>query len=229
MKSYFKMQLLAIALLNIGSMVHGIVKEINNLEEFRALTNAKVCCVKIAAEWCGACKLVKDPFIRVSNQPEFSHITFAHADLDQNRALAQQYGVQGVPTLLYITADGKVDKSVGVKGNDIEQYLSNELRTKLPKAANVGASADAEGSVTTEETTLNPVTGTETTTKEVTTEQVQGDAEVVTQETTTTSQDAQTSTLSFLGKIKALFLWMFNSVRDVFVGIFNWIKSLFGK
>ena len=64
MKSYFKIQLLALALLSWGSFLNGKIEHINSMDDFKALTsNHKLVFVKIAAEWCGACKLVKEPFI----------------------------------------------------------------------------------------------------------------------------------------------------------------------
>jgi thioredoxin 1 len=229
MKSNVKIQLLTF-FLSLGSMLNGKIEYINNINEYEALTaKNKYVFVKIAAEWCGACKMVKDNFNALSNEPEFKHVKFVHADSDQNRELAQKQSVTGLPTFL-VVVDGKVvDKAVGLKGNDVSEYLRNIIRAKVPGAAAAAASLDVAGTVTTEETTVNPFTGEETTTQEVTTEQVKGDQAIVTQETTSSTQEADEATTGILGKIKGLFLWLFNTVRDIFMGIFNWIKGLFGK
>lgn len=228
MKSYFKAQLLAITLISLGLNLYGKIETINNKDEFNALVkNNKNVFVKISAEWCGACKMVKEPFIALSDEAEFSHVKFAHADLDQNRALAQEHGVVGIPTFLIVSNGQVVDKATGVKGSDVHEYFRNIIRSKFSGAA-AAAAVEAEGSVTTEETTVNPATGTETTTKEVTTEQVQGNQAVVTQEETNT-QEAEDAAMGLLDKLKAFFLWILNAVRSMIEGVFNWIKSLFGK
>ena len=212
MKSNFKIQLVTV-LLSLGSMLNGKIEYINDINEYEDLTaNNKYVFVKIAAEWCGACKMVKDKFDALSDEPEFKHVKFVHAESDQNRALAQKQGVTGLPTFLVVMDGEVVDKAVGLKGNDVSEYLRNIIRAKVPGGAAAAAALDAAGTVTTEETTENPFTDTETTTQEVTTEELEGDQAVVTKETTSTTQEADEATTGILGKIKGLFLWLFNTV-----------------
>ncbi|MFB6297655.1 MAG: thioredoxin [Salinirussus sp.] len=76
------------------------------------------------AEWCGPCKMLEPVVSEIAAE---TPATVAKVDIDDHQKLAQQYRVQGVPTL-YLFADGEqVERIVGVKGKSeivslIEQY-----------------------------------------------------------------------------------------------------------
>ncbi len=66
------------------------------------------------AEWCGPCRMVT---------PELEKLADAHAgelkvvkvDVDANRTIAGQYGIQGIPTIALFRDGQAVARSVGAK------------------------------------------------------------------------------------------------------------------
>ena len=58
------------------------------------------------AEWCGPCKMIAPVLDELAD--EFGDkITITKVDVDTNAAIAQKYGIRGIPTLM-IFKDGEV-------------------------------------------------------------------------------------------------------------------------
>jgi thioredoxin 1 len=94
-------------------------------DEFQSLLDeGGVVLVDFYADWCGPCKML-EPI--VADLAAETDATVAKVDVDQQRQLATQYQVQGVPTM-YLFADGEpVERMVGVKQKSelaslVEQY-----------------------------------------------------------------------------------------------------------
>lgn len=68
--------------------------------------------VDFYADWCGPCQMLAPILEGLAGE---TPATIAKVDTDANPALAQQYGVQGLPTLL-LFADGEpVERLVGMQ------------------------------------------------------------------------------------------------------------------
>jgi thioredoxin 1 len=65
--------------------------------------------IKFSGEWCGPCKLLAPIFEQVKS--EVSGVSFQDVDVDANSALAIQYKVRGVPTIV-IEKDGQEVKRI---------------------------------------------------------------------------------------------------------------------
>lgn len=64
------------------------------------------------ATWCMPCRAIAPALERLA--VEFSEkVTFAKIDTDENPQYAQQYGVQGIPTLLFMWKGKEVNRIVG--------------------------------------------------------------------------------------------------------------------
>ena len=80
--------------------------------------------VDFYADWCGPCKMLEPTVESVAAETD---ATVAKVDVDQHQSLAQQFNVQGVPTLI-LFADGEaVEQIVGVQDQGtlvdlVEQY-----------------------------------------------------------------------------------------------------------
>ncbi|SHG92468.1 thioredoxin [Halobaculum gomorrense] len=76
------------------------------------------------ADWCGPCKMLEPIVNEIAAETD---ATVAKVDVDAQQRLAQQYRVQGVPTM-YLFADGEqVEQMVGVRQKDqlvslVQQY-----------------------------------------------------------------------------------------------------------
>jgi thioredoxin len=80
--------------------------------------------VDFYSTWCGPCKVLSPRLDKLA--VEFGdRIKFVAVDVDQSPTLAAKYNVQGIPTLLFFSADGAVrETSVGLLSVEV-------LRAKL--------------------------------------------------------------------------------------------------
>lgn len=94
------------------------IQFINQDELKNKLGNGKQI-VNFFAEWCGPCKMMAPGLEELSNKVEVFKV-----DIDHNRELATELGIQAVPTT-FIYKDGQVvDKIVGFSPVEIiEQKL----------------------------------------------------------------------------------------------------------
>jgi thioredoxin 1 len=80
--------------------------------EFEALTSEGVVLVDFHADWCGPCQMLEPTIQTLARE---SAATVAKVDIDAQQAIAQQYGVRSVPTVM-LFADGEaVQRIVGVR------------------------------------------------------------------------------------------------------------------
>lgn len=84
--------------------------------------------VDFAADWCGPCRQLAPTIDRIASQ--FSgQVLVARIDVDQDEALANRYGVELLPTLMYFKNGQAQRTSVGLTS---EQAIAAELRSLLP-------------------------------------------------------------------------------------------------
>lgn len=64
------------------------------------------------APWCGPCRMV-GPILDDLAKQYVGKITIAKVNTDENPEWAMKYGVQGIPTILFINGGEEVDRIVG--------------------------------------------------------------------------------------------------------------------
>jgi thioredoxin 1 len=64
------------------------------------------------ATWCSPCRAIAPVLERLSVEYD-GKLVVAKVDVDENPAYAQQFGVQGIPTLLMISQGKEVSRVVG--------------------------------------------------------------------------------------------------------------------
>ena len=69
--------------------------------------------LKFSASWCGPCKMLAKTISTIESPIEIEEV-----DVDQNRSLAEQYKVRGVPTLVMIEDDNEIKRKVGALSKD---------------------------------------------------------------------------------------------------------------
>ncbi|MFC6753573.1 thioredoxin [Halorubrum tibetense] len=81
--------------------------------------------VDFYADWCGPCQMMEPSIESVAAETDAAVLK---VDVDRFQALASEYGVQGIPTLL-VFADGElVNRMVGAQ---TEETLRSAVETQL--------------------------------------------------------------------------------------------------
>ncbi len=65
------------------------------------------------APWCGPCRMVAPILDKIAKEQD-GKLIVAKVNTDENSRWAMQYGVQGIPTMLFIANGELVHKQVGV-------------------------------------------------------------------------------------------------------------------
>ena len=70
------------------------------------------------ATWCGPCR-EQAPIIAELEREYHGRIEIRSIDVDQERELAQRYSIEAVPTLVFLSAEGReVDRKVGLMSKE---------------------------------------------------------------------------------------------------------------
>jgi len=87
------------------------------------------------AAWCGPCKVLGPTLERLANEADGSWL-LAKVDVDQNQRLAQQYGVQGIPTVVAFRGGQVVDRFTGALPEpQVRSFVGSVVPTELDMTA----------------------------------------------------------------------------------------------
>lgn len=79
------------------------------------------------ATWCGPCKMIAPIVEEIANDYD-GKIDVYKVDVDKNEELAAMFGIQTIPTLLFIPMEGKPVTSVGAKLKpELEEMIKQHL------------------------------------------------------------------------------------------------------
>ena len=97
------------------------IDEINFDEE--VLEYQGIAVVKFYGNWCGPCKMLASV---LDEMKDYDNLKVVGLDIDNNMALARQFGVMSVPTLLIFKDGAEVDKVVGFRSkSQLEELFDN--------------------------------------------------------------------------------------------------------
>lgn len=68
------------------------------------------------SDWCRPCKMLAPIFEGLSN--ELKDVKFCKVNTDDNKELAEKFGVMGIPTLVFIKKGKELDRVVGLVDKD---------------------------------------------------------------------------------------------------------------
>ena len=78
------------------------------------------------ADWCGPCQMLEPIVEELAAETDAA---MAKVDVDERQALAQQYRVQGVPTMVLFSQGEVAEQIVGVREkSDLERLIERELQ-----------------------------------------------------------------------------------------------------
>ena len=80
-------------------------------DNFKELTAKGLVVVDFWAEWCGPCRMLGPILEEIDT--ELSEVTIVKANVEEVEALAGEFGIQNLPTLVALKDGEKVDMKVG--------------------------------------------------------------------------------------------------------------------
>ena len=90
--------------------------EINEANfESEVLKSTQPVLVDFWAEWCGPCKMLAPVLDEIAGE-QAGRAKIAKVNVDEHPALAQRFGVQSIPTLLYFAGGQLRHQTVGFAG-----------------------------------------------------------------------------------------------------------------
>jgi putative thioredoxin len=111
------------------------------------------------AEWCGPCKVLGPTLERLATEGQGSW-ELAKVDVDQNQQLAQQFGVQGIPTVVAFKDGAPVAQFTGALSEaQVREFVDQLVPSELDLLASSGEAALESGDDAAAERTFRDVLG----------------------------------------------------------------------
>lgn len=85
-----------------------------------------VCVLDFWAEWCAPCKALAPVLKQVADE-FFGKVKVLKVNIDEAPAIATQFDVMSIPTLVFFKDGEIVKKTTGVAGKETIQNILNEL------------------------------------------------------------------------------------------------------
>ena len=86
------------------------------------------CIIDFYADWCGPCKMV-EPILQELAQEYEDKLNIYRIDTDAQRELAAAFGIQGIPSLLFVPLNDKPQMATGaLPKNAIKKAINEILR-----------------------------------------------------------------------------------------------------
>ncbi len=98
-----------------------------NSNEFKETIKSGYALIDFYADWCGPCKMIAPVFEELS-QEHGDKLAFAKVDVDAENAIAAEYGVMSIPTLILFKDGEVVKKAVGFQSKPMLESLINEVK-----------------------------------------------------------------------------------------------------
>jgi len=80
--------------------------------EAEVLKSENLVLVDFWAPWCGPCRLVGPILEEIADEND-GKVKVVKVNVDENPALAQKYGIRGIPTMMFFKGGDAVETTVG--------------------------------------------------------------------------------------------------------------------
>jgi thioredoxin 1 len=98
---------------------------VESVDQFRTITSKKgVVLVDFYADWCGPCKMLEPTLEAIAAE---TAATVVKVDIDAFQELAAQFGVQGVPNLVFFRDGEPQRRVVGVQSRSALESIVDSL------------------------------------------------------------------------------------------------------
>lgn len=87
-------------------------EKISNLESEFSFKGDKPVVIDFYTDWCGPCKMLS-PVVEELEKEYDGKIDFYKVNVEQEQELAEAFGVQSIPTLIFISTKGEIGTSMG--------------------------------------------------------------------------------------------------------------------
>ena len=77
--------------------------------------------------WCGPCKMMA-PIVEEMAKAYAGKVDFYKVDIEKEQELAQTFGIQSIPTFLFIPAKGKPTMQMGAMPKETFEKMVDEIR-----------------------------------------------------------------------------------------------------
>jgi thioredoxin 1 len=90
------------------------------------------CLIDFYADWCGPCRMVA-PVLEELQKEYGDKLVIYKIDTEEQRELAGMFGVQSIPSLLFVPLEGQPQMAMGaLPKSTFEQAISDVLKVKKP-------------------------------------------------------------------------------------------------
>ncbi|XP_027350483.1 thioredoxin H2 [Abrus precatorius] len=81
----------------------------------------KLVVIDFSASWCGPCKFIEPAIHAMADT--FTEVEFIKIDVDELSGVAQEFGVQAMPTFVLTKRGKEIDRVVGAKKDELEKKI----------------------------------------------------------------------------------------------------------
>ena len=90
------------------------------------------CMIDFYADWCGPCKMVA-PVLEELQKEYGDNLVIYKVDTEQEQELAGMFGIQSIPSLLFVPVDGQPQMAMGaLPKTTFEKAISDVLKVEKP-------------------------------------------------------------------------------------------------
>ncbi|KAJ3705558.1 hypothetical protein LUZ61_009263 [Rhynchospora tenuis] len=104
----------------------GAVIGCHTLDEYKnqmqqAKEAKKLVVIDFTASWCGPCRVIAPVFTEFAKK--FPHVVFLKVDVDELKAVAQEWKIEAMPTFIFVKEGNEIDKFVGARKEEIQKKI----------------------------------------------------------------------------------------------------------